>query len=262
MSKPFVTEVIVSASGVVVIGSRGPRTRVWFRVPSATRFYEVALTYDPPTGSPAALLPDGRLLVVGRKGESMLLREGRSPNPGPVLRDVTLDGVSSTLVAFAPGPRLFRYAEGAWVDESPAAPAAGPRTVAAVGDGFAVGADGDCWVAAAGGWKKTKVKTTASLRCAAGAWAGGEGVVLERLPKSFRVHEVTGTVSAICPWKKGALLVIGGALFDLEGARVKAPAQCTSIGSHGDFVALIANGSLYESTDAKRWTRKALPKMR
>jgi hypothetical protein len=273
--KSVASEVSACANGLVVVGSKGPGTRVWFRPTGALHLHEFILPFVPPRESPAALLPGGRLLVVGRNGESMIIEGGRSPQPGPVLANVVLEGLSTDLVVFARGPRFFRFVDGAWKDESPAEDKAlakldvtarirhtihAMRGVAAVGDGLAVGADGDCWVVAKAGWKKVPAKTKASLRCAANGWAGGEGVLLERKGKVFKAHKISGDVTSICGWKKGALVVIDGALFDQKGTRLKAPAEMSSIASHGGELFCIARGGLYESSDAREWRRKALPK--
>lgn len=273
--KSVASEVSACANGLVVVGNKGPGTRVWFRPPGALHLHEFTLPFVPPRETPAALLPGGRLLVVGRNGESMLIEGGRSPQPGPVLANVVLEGLSTDLVAFGRGPRFFRFVEGAWRDESPAEDKAlskldvtarirhtihAMRGVAAVGDGLAVGAEGDCWVAAKGGWKKVPPKTKASLRCVAGGWAGGDGVVLEHKGKVFKAHKISGDVTSICRWKKGALVVIDGALFDHRGTRLKGPAEITSIASHGDELFCIARGALFESSDAREWRRKPLPK--
>lgn len=273
--KSVASEVSASANGLVVVGSKGPGTRVWFRRPNAPHLYEFILPFVPPRETPAALLPSGRLLVVGRNGESMIVEGGRSPQPGPVISNVVLEGLSTDLVAFGRGPRFFRFVEGSWRDESPAEDKTSAklevterirhsihamRGVAAVGDGLAVGADGDCWAAARGSWKKVASKTKASLRCVAQGWAGGDGVVLERKGQVFHVHRISGEVTSICRWKKGALVVIDGALFDHRGTRLKGPPEITSIASHGDELFCVGRGALFESNDARDWRRKALPK--
>ncbi len=271
MAKPLASEVIASEHGLVVIGTRGPGTRVWFQPAGDIHFHEVVLPFEPPREAPAALLPGGRLLIIGRNGQSMVIEAGRSPQPGPVLRNVVVEGLSADLVAFARGPHFFRFVAGAWVDETPKLkPAAAAldlqarlhamRGVAAAGHGFAVGDDGDVWVAAASGWKKAPAKTRAPLRCASGHWAGGDGVLLERKGKVFLARKLSGDVTAVCPWKKGALVVVGETLFDHLGKPVKNPGRVTSISARGEHVYCVANGRLFESTDAKNWKRRVLPK--
>jgi hypothetical protein len=201
------------------------------------------------------LLPSGKLLVVGRNGESLTLEVERSPQPGPPLANVVLDGLSPDGVAFAVGPRFFRYVEGAWKDEGAHDD---EEHVSALDEGLAVGGAGNAWLAPS--WKPVKTKTTAELRCVSGGWVGGDGVVLERKARGFKAHEVGGKVSSICPWKKGALMVIDGALFDLKGTPVKAPPQLTSISAYEDAVFCVSKGALFESTDARTWRRKPLTK--
>jgi hypothetical protein len=263
MSKPAAADVILSPHGLVIVGTRGPGTRLWFRPTGKTQLTEFRMPFLPPRESPAALLPDGRLLVVGRNGETMLLQAGRTPQPGPLLQQVVLEGLSPTAVAFGVGPRFFRFVDGAWRDESPtSAPAAeqAHRHVAAVGDGFAVGSDGDCWVGPA--WKKAKVKTDANLRCAQELWAAGEGATLQRKGKTFTVTKVNGDVTSIAPWGKGALMVVDGVLRDHTGTLLgkKAPQKVSSVSAIEGCVWCVADGALFESTDARVWRRKSLPR--
>lgn len=273
--KSVASEVSACANGLVVVGHKGQSTRVWFRPKGELHLHEFIVPFEPPRETPAALLTGGRLLVVGRNGESMIVAGGRSPQPGPVIANVVVEGLSPDLVVFARGPRFFRFVDGAWVDESPAEDQAlakldvtarirhtihAMRGVSAAGDGLAVGADGDCWIAAKGGWKKVPAKTKASLHCVADGWAGGEGVVLERTGKVFNAHRIAGNVTSICSWNKGALVVIDGALFDHHGARLKGPPELSSIASHGGELFCVSRGGLFESRDAREWRRKALPK--
>lgn len=253
MSRPIASEVRVSAHGVVAIGRGGLGTRVYFRARGVTRLELLTLRFEAPRGAPATLLPDGRLLVVGRRGECLLVTAGRSPQPGPPLSKVVVDGVSVDGVAFAPGPAFFRFAAGGWVDER----LPGEARVNAVGD-LAVGDGGAAWVYGPG-WEPLSTKTKANLGCAAGAWAGGEGVVVERTAKGVVAYAVKGTVTSIAPWKKSALLVIDGRLVELGGAVLKAPGQLTSISSHGDALWCVANGSVFETSDLKRFRRQVLP---
>ena len=260
MSKATASEVILSAQGLVVIGARGPGTRVWYRPTGTTRLHEHTLKFEPPRESPAALMPGGRLLVVGRNGEAILIEAGRTPQPVPALGNGVVEGLSPDLVAFCRGPHFYRLVEGKWRDESPEQGEA-QRGVGAVG-GYAVGAEGDCWVPDPKGWKRTKLKTTATLTCAQGEWAGGPGVVVQRLAKSFKLHPVKGTVTAVCPWGKSALVLVDGTLRELSGAPVKAPPRITSVSAHGDALAVISNGSLLERTGPReRWERRSLPKL-
>jgi hypothetical protein len=273
--KSVASEVSACANGLVVVGHKGPGTRVWFRPAGALHLHEFVLPFEPPRELPAALLPGGRLLVVGRNGESMIIEGGRSPQPGPVIGNVVVEGLSTDMVAFARGPRFFRFVDTGWVDESPAVDEGrakldvtarirqtihAMRGVAAVADGLAVGADGDCWIAAKGAWKKVPSKTKASLRCLANGWAGGDHVLLERSGKVFKAHRIAGDATSICGWKKGALAVIDGALFDQRGARLKGPPEISSIASHGGELFCVSRGGLFESSDAREWRRRALPK--
>jgi hypothetical protein len=256
MSRPIASEVRVSAHGVVAIGREKSGARVYFRPNGVTRFQLLALRFAPPPGPPATLLPDGRLLVVGRGGEGLLVNAGRSPQPAPSLPQVPVEGLSADGVAYARGPVFFRFVAGAWVDERGVANTA-PREVHAVGD-FAVGDDGDAWVPGRP-WASAATKTTVRLTCAGGAWAAGEGVALQRTAKRFVAHPVRGAATSICPWKDGALLVVDGRLVDLGGAVFKAPGHVTSVAAHGDVLWCVANGSLFESSDLRRFRRQVLP---
>lgn len=277
MKKAVATEVIVTQYGLVVIGSRGPGTRIWFRPANKTRaserLSEFIMPFEPPRESPAALLPSGKLLVVGRNCQSLTVEVDRSPQPGPVIANAVLEGLSPDGVAFARGPQFFRYVDGAWVNEGPAEDPKvaklsiteqiahrmkSMRGVNSADQGLAVGADGDAWLGPK--WKKLALKTKATLRCVSGGWVGGDGVVLERKGKVFKAHKVKGSVTSICAWKKGALLVIDGQLFDLKGTQVKAPPELTSVSAFGDFVCCISRGGLFESTDARQWHRKSFGK--
>ncbi len=261
MKKAVAVEVIASEHGLVVIGGRGPGTRVWFRPANkarlSDRLTEFNMPFEAPRGVPAALLPSGKLLVVGRNSESLTVEVDRSPQPGPRVGPVEIEGLSPDGVAFGRGPQFFRYVEGSWRAEGPAA-GPEPRPVRAADGGLAIGADGDAWLAPT--WKKVPLKTKAKLNCIAGAWIGGAGVALERKGKLFKLHQIGNEVTAICAWKKGALLVVGGLLFDLSGKPVKAPPNLTSISSWNDELWCVSRGGLYSSTDARAWRRKALPK--
>jgi hypothetical protein len=256
MSKPVATEVRVSAHGVVVIGRRPTVTSVYFRPNGVTRLEELVLRFAPTPQTPAALLPDGRLLVVGRSGESLLVSAGRTPQPGPTC-PVPPTGLSGEGVVFAPGPRLLRFVAGAWVDESPALE--GPPVELAAVAQFAVGAGGSIWAPGKGRWSKQKSPTAAALGCASGAWVGGVGVTVERDGKKLVAHAVKGTVTAIAPWKDSALLLVDGRLVDLKGRVLKTPGTVSSISAHGEAFWCVANGSVFESTDLKRFRRQVLP---
>jgi hypothetical protein len=260
MQKAVASEVVATAHGLVVIGSKGPGTRVWFlptkKAHASERLNEFMLPWEPPRGSPAALLPSGKLLVVGRDGASLTVEEGRSPQPGPMLGNVVVEGLSPEGVAFARGPRFFRYVDGAWRDEG--AKTEDVRSVRAVEGELAVGADGDAWLGPA--WKKLALKTKARLNCLSGPWIGGEGVVLERKGKTVKAHAVKGEVTAIAAWGKGVVMVVGGALVDLKGKAVKAPPELSGLSAHGGTLWCVSRGALFGTTDLKRWTKKALPK--
>jgi hypothetical protein len=259
MSKPIATEVRVSAHGQVVIGRRTLGTSVYFRPTGVARFEELVLRFEPPRRTPATLLADGRLLVVGRNGETLLVSVGRTPQPGP--STVSVEGLSVEGVVFAKGPRFFRFVNGGWRNESPEGSAptlADQRSVFAMGD-FAVGEGPSLWVFGDQRWSAIANPAAAPLSCAAGAWAGGVGEVLERRGKRFVTHAVRGTVSAICPWHDSALLVIDGRLVDLQGRAFKAPGSVSSIAAHDNVLWCLANGSLFESTDLKRFRRQVLP---
>ncbi len=275
MSKAIASEVIASPHGLVVIGSRGPGTRLWYlpkqQASASTRLHEFVMPWEPPRESPAALLPSGKLLVVGRDGGSLTLEPGRSPQPGPVIGNAVIEGLSADGVAFARGPTFFRYVEGAWRDEGPAeddaglsmdelirASATSLRSVRACEGDLAVGAQGDVWLGPT--WTKVAVKTKAQLNCVSGRWIGGEDVVLERKGKTFKVHEVRGSVSSITAWGPGALLIIDGALFDLKGEPAKAPPQISSISAQDGTLWCVSRGGLFETNDLRRWVRKTLPK--
>ncbi len=258
MSKPVASEVRVSAHGLVIIGRGALGTSVYFRPTGVTRLEELVLRFEAPRQTPATLLADGRLLVVGRHRETLLVSAGRTPQPGPSIGvKHELAGLSVDGVAFAQGPRFFRFVANAWVDESPEA-AASPLSVSAVGD-FAVGDGGEVWVPGAARWSTIATPTLATLGCAAGAWAGGANAVLERRGKRFEVHTVKGTVTSLCPWDDSALLVIDGRLVDLRGRVVKTPGTVSSIAAHGGALWCVANGSVFETTDLKRFRRQVLP---
>lgn len=257
MSKAIASEVIVSAHGLLVVGMRGPRTRLWFRPTGTTRLVEHSMQLQAPVGPPAALMADGRVLLLGRNGEAMVLQAGRSSQPALALKQGgVVWGLSPDLVAVTEGPRFFAFEKGAWVEVGPQAETP-PKAVVAL-SAFAVGEA--CWAPTSGKWAQVALKTKAKLRCTSGEWAGGEGVVLQRGPKGFRVQKIDGTVSAICPWKKSALMVVDGVLRDLDGTALKAPAQIASVSAFGDSMACIAKGSFFETTDGRRWERRALPK--
>jgi hypothetical protein len=231
------------------------------------------MLFEPPRGPPAALLPSGALLVVGRDAQSLTVEVDRSPQPGPMIGNVVVEGLSTDGVAFASGPKFFRFSERAWHLEGPAEDPAlakldiaaqiaasmkSIRRVRALDQGFAVGADGDAWLGPK--WKKLALKTKARLNCVAGPWVGGDGVVLERKGKTIKAHKVKGEVTSIAAWKKSALLVINGALVDLKGKPVKAPPQLTSISSFGESLWCVSKGGVFETTDLRSWRRQPLPK--
>jgi hypothetical protein len=254
MSRPQANDVRVSAHGLVVVGRRPTVTTVYFRPTGVTRLQELPLRFEAPAGAPATLLPDGRLLVVGLRGESLLVSAGRTPQPGPTC-PVPLDGLSSDGVAYTTGGRFFRFVAGAWVEEAAVGEAG---LVAAVGE-FAVGGAGAIWAAGKGGWSRQKSPTTVALGCAAGAWAGGVGVVVEREGKRFVAHQTKGTVSSLAPWKDHAVLVVDGRVVDLSGKVFKAPGTVSAISSHQGSLWCVANGSLFETSDLTRYRRQVLP---
>ncbi len=275
MKKAVASEVIATEHGLVVVGSKGPGTRVWFLPTRKTRLSErlneFTMPWEPPRESPAALLPSGKLLVVGRDCQSLTVEPERSPQPGALIGNAVVEGLSPEGVAFARGPKFFRYVEGAWVDEGPAEKNSGlslterirarissQRSVRAVAGELAVGADGDAWLGPT--WKKIDLKTKARLNCISGPWIGGDDVVLERKGKTFKVHKVKGSVTSIAAWGKSAVLLIDEALVDLKGKAIKAPPQLSSISAHGDTLWCVSKGALFHTSDLRRWERKALPK--
>lgn len=58
MQKAAASEVVATAHGLVVIGSKGPGTRVWFlpakKAHASERLNEFMLPWEPPRESPAA----------------------------------------------------------------------------------------------------------------------------------------------------------------------------------------------------------------
>lgn len=260
MKKAVASEVIATEHGLVVVGSKGPGTRVWFLPTRKTRLSErlneFTMPWEPPRESPAALLPSGKLLVVGRDCQSLTVEPERSPQPGALIGNAVIEGLSPEGVAFARGPKFFRYVDGAWVDEGPAEKST--RSVRAVAGELAVGADGDAWLGPT--WKKIDLKIEARLNCISGPWIGGDDVVLERKGKTFKVHKVKGSVTSIAAWGKSAVLLIDEALVDLKGKPIKAPPQLSSISAHGDTLWCVSKGALFHTSDLRRWERKALPK--
>jgi hypothetical protein len=264
MSKAIANEVIASEHGLVVVGSKGPGTRVWFlpkqKTKASERLIEFSLRWEPPRGTPAAILPSGKLLVVGRNCESLTLEPGRSAQPGPLIGNAVIEGVSPEGVAFGRGPVFFRYVEGAWVNESPPREdltfkerLASSRSVRAVSGELAVG--DEVWLSA----KPVTVKTKARFNCIAGNWVGGDKVVLERKGKTFTQHTVAGNVTSIAEWGKRVLLLINGVIVDLKGTPVKAPPEIESFSAHDGTFWCVSRGALFQSTDLKRFTRKVLP---
>ncbi len=255
MSRPLANDVRVSAHGLVVVGRRPTVTTVYFRPRGVTRLQELSLRFEAPPNVPATLLPDGRLLVVGRRGESLLVSAGRTPQPGPT-SPMPLEGLSTAGVAWTAAGRFFRFVGAAWVEEAAQVHGGGP--VAAVGE-FAVGNAGAIWAPGKTGWGPQKSPTTAALGCADGAWAGGVGVAIERAGARFVAHQVKGTVTSLCPWKDGALLVVDGRVVDLSGKLFKAPGTVSAIASHAGSMWCVANGSLFETGDLTRFRRQVLP---
>jgi hypothetical protein len=102
------TECLPGREGVVLVGTRGPGTRVARKLHHG-RWLEIELPFEPTKSLPVAWRPDGSLLIVGKHNKALSVdRNGKTT---PLTLDATLlAGVVSAgavIIAYGMGPEFF-----------------------------------------------------------------------------------------------------------------------------------------------------------
>jgi hypothetical protein len=270
MHQAIATEVCVTEHGLVIVGHYGTGTNIWYGIVGESHLSQYKMEFEPPKQSPATLLPDGRLLVVGRDSVCMTVHKSGTVRQASIPGQPIISGLSDDGVAYGGGPCFFRFENEQWNaafaevrrpesnsfdEDSILNEAVSFESVTCVGKTIAFGNRASCWVLNKNVWQKSDATFVRRMACAHGSWAAGSRVVLkyDDDANTFHAFEVTDDVSAIAGFRDYAVICMNGNLFNHLGLRLNGPSGVRSISAHESRLVCVAGGAVFETHDFLSW---------